>query len=192
MIIMGSHGANGIKDFTLGSNAQKVVRKTKVPVLVVKNKPIKTEISSIIFASTFDKNQLDPFQKIRSFSDLLNAELHLLYVNTPYNFKETNEIEGLLQTFCVNCEKKACKKHSYNALNEERGIKEFMSTAQIDIFAIATEGKSALMQLFSPSLTESIVNHLDIPVLSIHTHSLKWLTTIHIPSHRLTKSIVYL
>ena len=170
IVIMGSHGANGIKEFTLGSNAQKVIRKAKVSVLIVKNKPAKTEFSSIVFASTFGKNQFEPFQKIRSFSDLLNVELHLLYINTPYNFKETKEIEGLLNTFCEDCEKKACKKHSYNALNEERGIKDFMSTAQIDIFAIATEGKPTVTQLFSHSLTESIINHLDIPVLSIHKH----------------------
>ena len=37
-IVMGSHGANGLKQ-VLGSNTQKVVRNSPVPVLVVKKKP---------------------------------------------------------------------------------------------------------------------------------------------------------
>lgn len=153
----------------MGSNAQKVLRKSTFPILIVKNKPKKSELSTIAFASTFDENQFEPFQKIRSFSDILDTELHLLYINTPNNFKETKDIEILLHSFCESCEKKGCKKHTYNAFNEERGIKEFMKDKPIDIFAIATEGRSSFAQLFSPSLTETIVNHLDMPVLSIHT-----------------------
>ncbi|MEX0997373.1 MAG: universal stress protein [Flavobacteriaceae bacterium] len=169
LVIMGSHGVNGIKEYTLGSNAQKVLRKSTFPILIVKNKPKKSELSSIVFASTFDENQFEPFQKIRSFSDILDTELHLLYINTPNNFKETKDIEIMLHSFCESCEKKACKKHTYNAFNEERGIKEFMKNKPIDIFAIATEGRSSFAQLFSPSLTEAIANHLDMPVLSMHT-----------------------
>ena len=34
---MGSHGANGFKEMFIGSNAEKVVRSSDVPVLVIKN-----------------------------------------------------------------------------------------------------------------------------------------------------------
>lgn len=169
LVILGSHGASGIKEFTLGSNAEKVVRHSKFPVLVVKNKPVKSQLSTIAFASNFNENQLDSFQKIHNFSKLLNTELYLLYINTPYNFKETHSIDRMLHSFYENCKEKTCKKHIYNAFNEERGVKEFIKENPIDIFAIATQGRSSFVQLFSPSLTENIINHLDIPVLSIHT-----------------------
>ena len=37
LIVMGSHGASGIKEMFVGSNAEKVVRTSEVPVLVIKN-----------------------------------------------------------------------------------------------------------------------------------------------------------
>ena len=169
MVIMGSHGASGIKEYTLGSNAEKIVRNLKFPVLVVKNKLKTNNLSSIVFASNFTKNQLKPFEVLRNFAELLHTQLHLLYINTPYNFKETPEIEQMTTLFCGNCEDKACRKHTYNAFNEERGVKEFMKNEPIDIFTVATEGRSSFAQLFSPSLTENIINHLHIPVLSMHT-----------------------
>ena len=171
LLIMGSHGASGIKEYTLGSNAQKVIRKYSCPVLIVKNKPKQSDLQYITFASTFDKHQHDAFKKIHSFSSLLNLKLLLLYINTPYNFKETEDIENMLNTFCKYCEEKKCDKLTYNAYNEERGLKAFTQKPKIDILAMATEGRSSLAQLFSPSLTERMINHLDIPVLSYRNQS---------------------
>lgn len=170
LLIMGSHGASGIKEHTIGSNAQQVIRKANCPVLIVKNKPTKPNLQQITFASTFDDQQHSAFKKIHSFSKLLDLKLALLYINTPYNFKETADIEHMLNTFCEHCEEKNCDKITYNAYNEERGLKAFTQETQIDILAMATEGRSSFIQLFSPSLTESIINHLDVPVLSIGIH----------------------
>lgn len=169
LLVMGSHGASGIKEFALGSNAQKVIRKANCPVLIVKNRPKEPNLKHITFASTFNDNQHKVFKKIHAFSNLLNLKLSLLYINTPYNFKETEEIDGMLNTFCEHCDEKNCNKLTYNAFNEERGLKAFAQKSQIDILAMATEGRSTFAQLFSPSVTESIINHLDIPVLSIRS-----------------------
>ena len=37
LIIMGSHGASGIKELLIGSNTERVVRNANIPVLIVKN-----------------------------------------------------------------------------------------------------------------------------------------------------------
>jgi Universal stress protein family len=37
VIVMGSHGASGVKEFFIGSNAEKVVRRSSVPVFVLKD-----------------------------------------------------------------------------------------------------------------------------------------------------------
>jgi nucleotide-binding universal stress UspA family protein len=37
LIVMGSHGASGFKEMFIGSNAEKVVRNSEVPVLIIKN-----------------------------------------------------------------------------------------------------------------------------------------------------------
>ena len=38
LIVMGSHGVSGLKEMFIGSNTEKVVRSSEIPVLVIKNK----------------------------------------------------------------------------------------------------------------------------------------------------------
>ena len=165
---MGSHGANGIREYVIGSNAQKVIRNSAVPVLVVKTRPDSFDIKRIAFASNFEDSQMPSFQKVLSFAENFSSAIHLLYVNTPYYFKETGEMEYLLQSFCENFSNITFQPHIYDAYNEERGITAFMEDKNIDLLAIATEGKSGLKQLVSPSLSESLINHLDKPILTIN------------------------
>jgi len=169
-IVMGSHGTKGYKEI-LGSNTQKAVRYSYAPVLVVKKMPKKLEVKNIVFASTFEEDVHKPFQKIIEFANLMEAQIHLLYVNMPSLFRETDEAESNMQAFLKKYPKKTCSINIYNALNEERGIQKFSETIKADMIALSTHGKTGFMKIFLPSITESLVNHSDIPVLSVNIGS---------------------
>jgi len=81
-VVMGSHGTEGFREIT-GSNTQKVVRHSPAPVLVIKKKSKKFEVKNIVFASNFEEDVHKAFHKIIEFADLINAQIHLLYVNMP-------------------------------------------------------------------------------------------------------------
>ncbi|MBT0812501.1 universal stress protein [Litoribacter ruber] len=168
LVVMGSHGARGIREFMIGSNAQKVIRNSAVPVLVVKTPPDEYTFRNIVFASTYQDGHIASFQKIIELGENLAAPIHLLYINTPYYFKETEDMEYMLNSFAEGFPNNNFQKHIYNAFNEERGISNFMTNKGMDVLAIATEGKSSIKQLFSPSLTESLINHLDNPILTLN------------------------
>lgn len=168
LIVMGSHGYKGIIDFALGSNATNVIRNTKIPVLVVK-KPLKRDsIRRLVMSSTFEEKQRTYFQHMIGYATDLDAEIDLLYINTPYNFKETKEIDDMLSLFDKDCPNNMCNKHHIDAYNEERGIQFFMEKFDADLFAIATERRSKFSHFFSLSLTEAVIHHLQIPVLIFH------------------------
>jgi nucleotide-binding universal stress UspA family protein len=166
-VIMGSHGAKGFKEF-IGTNTQRVVRNSPVPVFIVKKRPEKFEIKNIVFASTFEEDVQGPFQKVVEFAELMKAKIHLLYVNVPYHFKETDESDNNMRTFLDKCPKGTCTINIYNALDEERGIQKFTESINADVIAITTHGKSGIMKMISPSITESLVNHSDIPIFSVN------------------------
>ncbi|TPV33400.1 hypothetical protein FJ651_09950 [Paucihalobacter ruber] len=168
LVIMGSHGSSGFKEVALGSNAQKVVRQTKVPTLIVKAAPKPDGFKRMVIASNFETKQQSFHQALFDMSEQLQTELDLLYVNTPYKFKESEDINAMLNNFCEHSAQRSCSIHHVDALNEERGVAYFMKQSNADVLAIATTGKSSLAQLFSPSVTEAVINHLDIPTLVFH------------------------
>ncbi|WP_186754229.1 universal stress protein [Echinicola salinicaeni] len=169
-IVMGSHGTSGIKDL-LGSNTQKVVRHSKSPVLVVKENLKKLAVDNLIFASSFEEDVRAPFQKIVEFTKLMKAKIHLLFVNTPFGFKETDVAMACMESFLQECPGVNCTLNIYDAFNEERGIQKFAESMSTDVIALATHGKSGFMKMISPSITENLVNHADIPILSVNLNS---------------------
>ena len=169
-IVMGSHGTNGLREI-IGSNTQKVVRHSQSPVLVVKKKPQKFEVKNIVFAANFEEDVHKPFRKVIEFADLMKAQIHLLYVNMPYSFKETDEIEANMQAFLKKYPKNTCTLNIYNAFNEERGIQKFAKSIKADMIALTTHGKTGFIKMISPSITESLVNHANTPILSVNINS---------------------
>ncbi|MDH5379497.1 MAG: universal stress protein [Cyclobacteriaceae bacterium] len=170
-IVMGSHGTKGFKEI-IGSNTQRVVRYSQVPVLAVKKKPKKFEVKNIVFAANFEEDVQKPLHKVIEFADLMKAQIHLLYVNMPFRFKETDEVEANMKDFLKKCPRGMCTINIYNALNEERGIQKFAEAIKADMIALSTHGKTGFKKMISPSIAENLVNHANIPILSINVNSL--------------------
>ncbi len=168
LIVMGSHGSSGFKEAFLGSNTQKILRRSKAPVLVVKEVPQPLKFDNIVFASTFRKDVHQAFEKILKMAELMGANIHLLYVNMPYNFEVSSNSMGRMQEFAQNYPGHDFAMHIYNAFDEESGILKFSHEYEIDLIATTTHGKSGFIQMLSPSITESLANHSSLPVLSVN------------------------
>lgn len=164
LIVMGSYGADGFKEL-LGSNAQMMVRYAPVPVLVVKGD--KTSFSHMVFASDFEAVPVSSGKVVSEFAELLKARITLLYVNTPYNFRETDEVMADMEAFKEATGLLKCDCDIYCALNAERGIEKYLSQTGADLVVLASVAKSNLLKLITSSLSENLVNHIQVPVLSI-------------------------
>lgn len=168
LVVMGSHGSSGFQEAFLGSNTQKVLRKTKTPVLVLKDLPEKIDFQHIVFASSFREDVHDAFLKILGFAKLFGATIHLLYINMPYNFEISSNSMKRMQEFSEQYPGNNFQLHIYNAFDEESGILKFSHANDIDLIATTTHGKTGFIQMISPSITESLANHSSLPVLSVN------------------------
>ncbi|MEC4115654.1 universal stress protein [Myroides phaeus] len=167
LIVMGSHGVSGAKEYFVGSNTQKVVRTSDIPVLVIKGDDEEFNINDIVFASDFSDNMKEPFKRILRLNSLLNANLHLLMVNTPNSFKPTHVAEEILNDFLQDTTDNSFDLSIYNDLNVEKGIINFSKKINADLITIATHGRTGLSHFFNGSISEDLVNHSKISVLTI-------------------------
>lgn len=165
LIVMGSHGASGLKETFIGSNTQLLVRKAATPVLIIKENVEKLELQNIAFASTFVEEVHQPFHHIIDFADLMKAHINLLYINTPNHFEKSKKSEGRMKEFLDKCPRGTCSINVYNDLSPEAGILHFAEDKVMDLIAVVTHGKRGL---FQSSLTERLVNHSSLPVLSVN------------------------
>ncbi len=166
LIVMGSQGATGLKEMLVGSNTEKVVRQSHIPVLVIKQDVENFKINNIIFASDFSEKSKKYFQNVINFADIFNAKLHLLFVNTPRNFEPTEVTNAKLKNFINDFDLKNYTLNTFNDVTIEEGILNYGKKIDADVIAINTHGRSGLSQLFNESISKELANHALRPVVT--------------------------
>lgn len=167
LVVIGTHGEKG-KNKAVGSNTLKVIHKSPVPVIAVKSSSRIEVPKRWLIVSDFHEKSRQSFDVLMEMGEKLEASVQLLYVNTPYYFAETTEINQKLEKFTGPYSHREIKLNIFNAFNEERGIQAFMESENFDMVSVITHGQSGLNPVFRRSITEKILNHLDLPVMSIN------------------------
>ena len=169
LIIMGSHGSSGLTEVFVGSNTEKVVRHSDIPVLVIKNRHDNFEINNGVFACDFSSENLKAFKKALKLYQSLNAKVTLLYINVPgQNYRSSKEMESRVKDFLFDADaiQLIDDVDYYNDYTVEDGIFNYSIKNNIDSIALPTHGRRGLAHFFSGSISEDLVNHSDIPVIT--------------------------
>ncbi len=164
LVVMGSKGSGGMEEMLIGSNAEKVVRYSKCPVITVKQKVNITDIGEIVFANNFVEDNDHIISELKKLQRVFVGKLHLLVVNTPNNFKRDSENKKLINAFVNKYALDDFTVNIYNDLTEEEGILNFAGEIGADMIAMTTHGRTGLMHLISGSIAEDVVNHAKRPV----------------------------
>jgi nucleotide-binding universal stress UspA family protein len=168
-MVMGSHGAKGIREAFIGSNTQKVIKNSSVPVLVVKRPNKNFNPKKILFASTFREDVSKRLKEVVAFAKLWNAELDLVFLNLLSHLIEENEAKRIMAkqmesspgiTFTLNISE---------TNDEEWGISKFARLVESDLIAVVYDTHTGFNRLFNSSVAEKLINHEEIPIL-VMTH----------------------
>lgn len=166
LIVMGSNGANGLKEMLIGSNTEKVVRTSETPVLVIKNEHKTFKTKNFVFASDFRDECKASFEKAIRFAHIFDSKLHLLMVNTPNNFMPSGEAQNRIQNFIKPFDFSNYTINIYNDMSIEQGIMNFSQSTEIDIIGMSTHGRQGISHFFNGSISEDLVNHAKRPVIT--------------------------
>ncbi|MFG4001319.1 universal stress protein [Flavobacterium aquidurense] len=166
LIVMGSHGSSGIEELLLGSNTEKMVRNSEIPVLVIKKDIANFNTSNIIFASDFSDETRKPFEKFINLAKFFEAKIHLVTICTPNSFKTTHAAEKAMNKFISEFNPGNYQTHIYNDTNIEKGIINFSNSINADIIGMCTHGRTGFAHFFNGSISEGLVNHAIKPVLT--------------------------
>jgi nucleotide-binding universal stress UspA family protein len=166
LIVMGSHGASGYEEMFIGSNSEKVVRSSEVPVLVIKNETEEFKADKLVFASDFSDEIKKPFAKLIEFATIFNSHLDLVMINTPNSFKSTAVAEKIMTDFLEGTNFTNYSNHIYNDVNVEKGILNYASSVDADLIGMCTHGRTGFSHFFNGSISEDLVNHTVRPVIT--------------------------
>ncbi|MEX1011769.1 MAG: universal stress protein [Balneolaceae bacterium] len=178
MIVMSTHGRTGFSRMILGSVAEKVLRMSPVPVMVVEGSSEPGNFEKILVTTDFSDNASAAYPWARTFCEQSGGSVHLLHI-LSYSQIGMDESDSRL----LDLRKERLKLSAKSAFSDlgNRATYEVAETAdspheaiyrhtdenQYDLVIMATVGRTGLQYLMMGSTTANVVRHVESPVLSI-------------------------
>ena len=136
--------------------------------LVIKKQHDILEINKFVYALDFKAENHNAFRQAIAFAKDNNVTLHTLYVNTPGDFRTTQEVEDVMKKF-IEEEEEVLEDYTLNIFNDrsiESGILHFSEMVNAGLIGIGTHGRKGLSHFLNSSLSEGLVNHAQRPVIT--------------------------
>lgn len=170
LIVMGSHGRAGLSRLILGSIAEAVVRKSKVPVMIVRRStgPARTVLAPVNFEPYADKG----LQAAAQVAQTLGARLSVLHVLDAPIYGGPSALKGPrhLLTAALNrlpeAVRKTCKPQAQLAFGDPaEQIAEAAKAA--DLVVLVAHRKGFLNDLTLGTTTDRLLRHSDANLLAV-------------------------
>lgn len=168
LVVMGSHGASGRSEYLIGSNTQKVVRKVHVPVLVIKDKLADLNFEKVVFATNLNQDEKEAFARFKDFVKHFLPEIHIVYINNdPFFGLPYVHTKEILEEWKVLAKPFECQTHYFSAYTIDQGIRALSEEIGASLVCISNHQRHPMKRMFTGSNVEALVNHSNLPVLSI-------------------------
>lgn len=175
LVIMGTHGASGYKELFIGSNSQRVVTLSDIPVLTIQKKIAKPGFKHILVPIDNSLHSREKVNIAMTFAKLFGAKLHILGLPNSNDkaslgkFKiKIGTVEKTIKAQGISYKTSIAKGGSLATT-----AMKYAEQSNCDLIIINTGHESEITGIFLGAFAQQIVNHSKIPVLSVK----------HIPDH---------
>ena len=169
LIIIGSHGVSGKSEWFIGSNTQKVVRSVHANVLVVKNQFKVSSINKVAFVTSALQSEVESFERfLKAIVPFNITNIHIVTINQSSFFSEPYAlVSNAQEKFADIAKSYNVQSHFYDDYSVESGVRHFVQDWDIDLVGISNHNRHLIKRVIQGSNVELILNHLNVPVLSI-------------------------
>lgn len=178
IIIMSTHGRTGFSRFLLGSVAEKVLRMSKVPVMVVEDESDVGNFEKILVTTDFSDNAVAAYPKALELAKKTGGSVDILHILSFDQFEddETDPSIKKIREQRMNLIEKEYfhelgdRVSSYTLVSDDsphEAILKYTKSTPYNLIVMSTVGKTGINYLMMGSTTANVVRHVKTAVLSV-------------------------
>ena len=180
LIVMGTNGVNSKSKF-IGSNAEKVVRLSKCPVITIKGKSHRDGCENIILPLDLEKQTKEKVTYALEYARYWDATIRIVSVVLRDNnevrsklIKNINQVEQFILDAGVKCTSEIVEGEKKRNLGDF--VFDYEKKFDADMIMIMTKKEELTLSNNISVTARYIINNSDIPVMSIRPKEVKHLT----------------
>lgn len=178
MIVMSTHGRTGFTRLLLGSVAEKVLRLSKIPVMIVEDESDVDSFKKILVTTDFSDNAKAAFPYAKNIAEKTGGSVDILHILSLDQF-EDDETDPTIKKIREQRMKLIEKEHfhslsdrvrSYAIVSDDsphEAILKFVKNTDYNLIVMATVGKTGIKYMMMGSTTANVVRHVETAVLSV-------------------------
>ncbi|MEI6748234.1 MAG: universal stress protein [Bacteroidales bacterium] len=175
VIVMGTHGSSGFEQFWIGSNANKLISLSSIPVITIRaGINVSRSMGCIVVPidSTLETRQKVPFTIF--LAKLFDAEIHILAIYRTQIKAVRRRIDDYVDQVTGYLEFEAVKyvTRSVEADNITTATIEYAKSVDANLISIMTDQETSPYNLLVGPYAQQMVNNSPFPVLSIKPREL--------------------
>jgi nucleotide-binding universal stress UspA family protein len=180
-IIMGTHGAVGLKRF-IGSNAMRVIKEADCPVITIKGRAHALGCKTIVLPLDLTKETREKVDKAVEIAKYFGAAIHVISVQESDDEflvnklnRQLHHVLGLIRQHGIETQSELLP-----AGDVPEAVIAYAEKVSADLIIIMTQQEIYWTELFIGFAAQEIINHSSIPVLSIRPtlkHNVEFVTS---------------
>jgi len=173
-IFMGTSGSTDIRKKIIGSNALRIIKEARRPVITIKGKFHRNGCENIILPIDTTKQTLQKITSAVQFASLFNSKISVISVISTNNKNEIQqaeekltEVENKIKSYGIDAN------HELQVIEGDKskianGIIQLSHKLHGDLIIIMTQQEGDIVSFFIGSLAKELIHSSDIPIMSIN------------------------
>ncbi|WP_107038729.1 universal stress protein [Brumimicrobium mesophilum] len=169
LIIMGTRkgGKSSLFNIFMETNTIRILEEIDKPIIAVPEKAkFDGTIDNLMFLIDYRDEEVKPLEKITKIAKEFDAQLHVVHFDLAHG----ESISPLMDNFRKNLtlKHKNTKFISIDTIHLKSSLVEYCMENKIDIVCLLNQERNLYQRLFTYSLAEDLINHIDIPVMAVY------------------------
>jgi len=172
LIMMGTHGAKGLEEILIGSNAQHLVSKASCPVITFQQEKRKPGFSNIVLPIDRSRHSREKVGVAINVALLCNSKIHIVGLLDSKDEGEYQKLQVVLDQVQMAIDRSEIPytRHTVKGDNIASEAMKYAESISADMILVLTTDESVMGKFDLGPLSKHIVNHSPIPVMSLNPH----------------------